>query len=46
MGGFVFRNNVATDTTHLIVGNSRRTLNTLHGMIKGCWFLSPKWVIL
>lgn len=22
----------------------RRTLNVLHGIIKGCWIVSPKWV--
>ncbi|XP_012562524.2 uncharacterized protein LOC101240744 isoform X1 [Hydra vulgaris] len=44
LGGFQLRKNVFHDTTHVVSGSGRRTLNVLYAIIKGCWLLSPKWV--
>ncbi|XP_013779283.1 microcephalin-like [Limulus polyphemus] len=44
LGGFVIRSNVGEDTTHIICGESRRTINILFGLAQGCWILSPQWV--
>lgn len=44
LGGFKFRTNVANDTTHVVAGSGRRTLNILHAVVNGCWILSPKWI--
>ena len=43
-GGFVYRSSVANDTTHVIAGSERRTLNILYAIVYGCWILDPKWV--
>jgi len=44
LGGFTLRHNVSHDTTHIVAGNHRRTLNLLHGIVKGCWIITPKWL--
>ena len=41
---FQLKKNVAPDTTHVVAGSARRTLNVLHGITQGCWIVSPKWV--
>ncbi|XP_076368116.1 microcephalin [Tachypleus tridentatus] len=44
LGGFVIRSNVEKDTSHIICGEPRRTINILFGLAQGCWILSPHWV--
>ncbi|XP_066917904.1 microcephalin-like isoform X2 [Clytia hemisphaerica] len=41
---YQLKKNVAPDTSHVIAGSGRRTLNILHGITQGCWILSPKWI--
>lgn len=44
LGGFGIRSNVEKDTSHIICGEPRRTINILFGLAQGCWILSPQWV--
>lgn len=44
LGGFDFSNVVRDDTSHVICGANRRTINVLAGTAKGCWILSVDWV--
>ena len=44
LGGFVITDNVNETTTHVICGESRRTLNVLYGLARGIWLLSKEWV--
>ncbi|KAK2713491.1 microcephalin-like [Artemia franciscana] len=32
-------------TTHIVCGSPRRTLNLLHGLVRGCWIVSFSWVL-
>jgi microcephalin len=45
LGGFVFKDDVDADTTHVVCGGNRRTLNVLHGIAKGCWLVTLSWVM-
>ncbi|XP_060566419.1 microcephalin-like isoform X1 [Ruditapes philippinarum] len=45
LGGFVITDNVNETTTHVICGESRRTLNVLYGHARGIWLLSKEWVL-
>ncbi|XP_070556283.1 microcephalin-like isoform X2 [Ptychodera flava] len=36
---------VTENTTHVICGGNRRTLNVLFGMARGCWLVSTEWVL-
>jgi len=46
LGRFNVTANVAHNTTHLVCGNPRRTVNILAGTLRGCWVLSLDWVSL
>ena len=35
---------VCDTTTHVVVGENRRTLNVLSAIARGCWLLSMEWV--
>lgn len=45
MGGFVFKANVVSDTTHLVSGETRRTVNLLKAIARGCWIVKKQWVL-
>ncbi|XP_055520824.1 microcephalin-like isoform X3 [Leucoraja erinacea] len=44
-GGFQFSDNVCETTTHVVAGHTRRTLNVLFGIARGCWILSFNWIL-
>ncbi|XP_078504059.1 microcephalin isoform X2 [Lissotriton helveticus] len=44
-GGFFFSDNVCETTTHVVVGNPRRTMNIMLGIARGCWIVSFEWVL-
>ena len=44
LGGFQFSRTVEDNTTHVVCGATRRTVNVLAGTAKGCWILSVDWV--
>lgn len=44
LGGFLFSDEVRDNTSHVIAGSSRRTLNILMGIARGCWILCYEWV--
>ncbi|KAL8172777.1 UNVERIFIED_CONTAM: hypothetical protein K2H54_017830 [Gekko kuhli] len=43
LGGFLFSNEVCANTSHVIAGSPRRTLNVLLGIARGCWIVSYEW---
>ncbi|XP_053236804.1 microcephalin [Podarcis raffonei] len=45
LGGFLFSDEVRDNTSHVIAGSSRRTLNILMGIARGCWILCYEWVL-
>ncbi|XP_061692552.1 microcephalin [Syngnathoides biaculeatus] len=45
LGGFSIANHVCESTTHVVSGESRRTLNILLGIARGCWILSFEWIL-
>ncbi|XP_015270065.1 PREDICTED: microcephalin [Gekko japonicus] len=45
LGGFLFSNEVCENTSHVIAGSPRRTLNVLLGIARGCWIVSYEWVL-
>ncbi|XP_060128250.1 microcephalin [Zootoca vivipara] len=45
LGGFLFSDEVCDNTSHVIAGSSRRTLNILMGIARGCWILCYEWVL-
>ncbi|CAG5135110.1 unnamed protein product, partial [Candidula unifasciata] len=45
LGVFHLTNNVEPTTTHVVCGESRRTLNLLKGIASGCWLLRKEWVL-
>lgn len=44
LGVFRIEDKVSKDTTHVVYGEARRTLNVLHAMARGCWLISKEWV--
>ncbi len=38
------KENVDDSTTHVVCGASRRTLNVLYAITRGCWLVSQEWV--
>ncbi|XP_064606800.1 microcephalin-like [Liolophura sinensis] len=44
-GQFYMRDVVSEDTTHVVCGDGRRTLNVLYAIARGCWLLSYTWVL-
>uniref|UniRef100_A0ACB8GDJ0 Uncharacterized protein n=1 Tax=Sphaerodactylus townsendi TaxID=933632 RepID=A0ACB8GDJ0_9SAUR len=45
LGNFLFSNEVCENTSHVISGSPRRTLNVLLGIARGCWIVSFEWVL-
>ncbi|KAJ6665912.1 hypothetical protein lerEdw1_001384 [Lerista edwardsae] len=45
LGGFRFSNEVSKNTSHVVAGSPRRTLNILMGIARGCWILCYEWVL-
>ncbi|XP_055956644.1 microcephalin [Patella vulgata] len=45
LGGFLLVDNVCDTTTHVVCGDSRRTLNIINGMARGCWMVYKEWVL-
>ncbi|XP_041484035.1 uncharacterized protein LOC121430730 isoform X3 [Lytechinus variegatus] len=44
LGRFSVTDTVCDTTTHVVMGENRRTLNVLSGIARGCWILSMDWV--
>eukprot|EP00124_Ichthyophonus_hoferi_P001746 Ihof_evm8s100 gene=Ihof_evmTU8s100 len=45
LGGYRLDNTVTEETTHVVCGNQRRTLNVLGAIANGCWLVSKEWVL-
>ncbi|XP_048582540.1 microcephalin isoform X2 [Nematostella vectensis] len=45
LGGFYIADKAGANTTHVIAGSPRRTLNVLRAIAQGCWLVSPEWVM-
>ncbi|NXA76187.1 MCPH1 protein, partial [Thryothorus ludovicianus] len=45
LGDFLISNEVCETTTHVVTGSSRRTLNIMLGIARGCWIVSYEWVL-
>ncbi|KAK7100031.1 microcephalin-like [Littorina saxatilis] len=45
LGVFRVEDRVSKDTTHLVYGEPKRTLNVLHALARGCWLVSKEWVL-
>ncbi|XP_053142284.1 microcephalin isoform X3 [Hemicordylus capensis] len=45
LGGFLFSDQVCKNTSHVIAGSPRRTLNVLMGIARGCWIVCYEWVL-
>eukprot|EP00096_Caligus_rogercresseyi_P011077 TRINITY_DN424_c0_g1_i4.p1 TRINITY_DN424_c0_g1~~TRINITY_DN424_c0_g1_i4.p1 ORF type:complete len:207 (+),score=77.45 TRINITY_DN424_c0_g1_i4:376-996(+) len=46
--GFYLSKSVSSRTTHVICcseGSTRRTLNVLRGILRGCWIVSKEWML-
>uniref|UniRef100_A0A6P7HD50 Claspin n=1 Tax=Diabrotica virgifera virgifera TaxID=50390 RepID=A0A6P7HD50_DIAVI len=44
LGGFQVEDEVTSKTTHLVVGEPKRTINMLRALTRGCWVLKKEWV--
>ncbi|XP_072170062.1 microcephalin-like [Diadema setosum] len=44
LGGFSITDMVCETTTHVVMGENRRTLNVLSAIARGCWLVSMDWV--
>ncbi|RDD41310.1 Microcephalin [Trichoplax sp. H2] len=44
LGLFKIIESVDEKTTHVVTGTSRRTLNVIYAMLRGCWVLSIDWL--
>ncbi|KJE89585.1 hypothetical protein, variant [Capsaspora owczarzaki ATCC 30864] len=45
LGVYELTDDVRFDTTHVVVGEARRTLAVYKGLVAGCWIVSPDWVL-
>ena len=45
LGECEIQGEVGVDTTHIVSGGKRRTLNVLKAILSGCWLLSVEWVL-
>jgi microcephalin len=45
LGGFIVEANVSEKTTHVVTQGSRRTINLLKGIARGCWIVLQEWVL-
>ncbi|XP_067945071.1 microcephalin-like isoform X2 [Watersipora subatra] len=46
LGGFQISQTVDRNTSHVVCGDNRRTLNVLKGISYGCWVVSVEWVLV
>lgn len=46
LGGFFVEDEVSSDTSHLVAGEPKRTINLLRALARGCWILKHEWVSL
>lgn len=44
LGSFVVEDEVTSNTTHLVAGEPRRTINLLRAIGRGCWIVRHEWV--
>lgn len=44
LGGFFVENEVSSNTSHLVAGEPKRTINLLRALARGCWILRYEWV--
>ncbi|XP_050518793.1 uncharacterized protein LOC126892921 [Diabrotica virgifera virgifera] len=44
LGGFQVEDEVTSKTTHLVVGEPKRTINMLRALTRGCWVLKKEWL--
>lgn len=44
LGNFLVSEQFSCQTTHVVCGAQRRTLNLLQAIVHGCWVLSYDWV--
>lgn len=44
-GKYSFSDSVNANTSHVISGEGRRTLNLLKGLLQGCWLVTKEWVL-
>ncbi|KAK5642659.1 hypothetical protein RI129_008826 [Pyrocoelia pectoralis] len=45
LGVFFVEDEVSKKTTHLVVGESKRTINLLRAICRGCWILKQEWLL-
>ncbi|XP_058033110.1 microcephalin isoform X2 [Ahaetulla prasina] len=45
LGGFLTSDEVCKNTSHVIAGSPRRTLNILMGIARGCWIVCYDWIL-
>lgn len=46
LGVFFVEDEVSSRTSHLVVGESKRTVNILRAITRGCWIVRHEWVSL
>ncbi|KAF2898014.1 hypothetical protein ILUMI_08155 [Ignelater luminosus] len=44
LGYFLVEDEVTPKTTHLVVGESKRTINLLRAIARGCWIVTKEWL--
>jgi len=44
-GTFSFSTSVTPNTSHVVSGEGKRTLNLLKGLLQGCWIVTKEWVL-
>ena len=40
LGSLTFATSVGPNTSHVVTGEGKRTLNLLKGLLQGCWIVS------
>ncbi|XP_034255908.1 uncharacterized protein LOC117653955 isoform X2 [Thrips palmi] len=45
LGGWILEPTVSSRTTHVVCGESKRTINLLRGIAHGCWIIRQEWVL-
>ena len=40
LGSLTFSTSVGPNTSHVVTGEGKRTLNLLKGLLQGCWIVS------
>ncbi|KAL3284458.1 hypothetical protein HHI36_018619 [Cryptolaemus montrouzieri] len=45
LGAFEVEDEVSSRTTHLVVGEVKRTINMLRALARGCWILKQEWLL-